>query len=235
MTSRRRILHGLIFASVIALPLAQGCGGDDAAVNQTSTDGGDTDSTTTTGGDSSTPTDGSTTIPDSSAGDPFCAATADYDTRCSLTDACDTARLANCSADEAIASTNATAAYAACEAQEPCPAGSVVTADAGAEKAYESCLSTHFGTPDSALTGLVIAYCGKCGNPANPAACEEGDVARGVAIYDDAILTEIQSNCLPSDAGADDGGPTGECARFGDCARAVVVSHDPQPAACNDE
>ncbi len=231
MTSRRRILHGFVFASVLVLPVAQGCGGDDVAVNSTSTDDAGGDSITTTIGDSSTPTDGSTTTPDSSTGDAFCTATAAYDTRCNLTDSCSVARAANCANDEAVASANAAAAYVACEPQDPCPGD---TSDGG-EKAYESCLATQFGTPDSTLTGIAVAYCTKCGASANPATCETGPVVRALAVYDDAILSEIQSTCLPSDAGADDGGPTGECARFAGCADRIVVAHDPQPAACSDE
>jgi hypothetical protein len=226
MTKRRLVVHVSIFASMMALPLAQGCGGDDSFVNQTVTDAGDGDSTTAPG-DSSTPTDANATT-DSPTGTTFCAATSAYYTRCNLTSACDVARLANCANDEAVASPNATAAYAACETEEPCPDD---TGDGGAT--YDTCLATHYGTPDSTLTTIVTTYCAKCDTGGNPATCDEGPIGRSLAVYDDAILGEIQSTCLSADAGGGDGGA--QCADFADCARSVVTAHDPQPAACGDE
>jgi hypothetical protein len=234
MTSRRRVLHGLIFASVIALPLAQGCGGDDAAVNNSNPadDGGGGDSTTTTGGDSSTPTDGSTPTDSSSPPDAFCAAVAAFDSRCSLTDACDVAKAANCSKDEGVASAGGIAAYEACEAQEPC-SGGVTATDDGGLKAYDDCLAAHFGTPTTAETSIVTAYCTRCGG--GSAACDTGPVARNLVAYSDTILGEIQLTCLDRDGGADDGGIGGKCANFDKCSRDIIEAVDPQPAACNDE
>jgi hypothetical protein len=231
MLARRRWLLGMIFTSAIALPLAQGCGGDDASIGATpGDDGGGDESTTTTGGDSSTPGDGSTPQ-DSATQTPFCAAVAAYDTRCSLTDACDVARVAACSNDQAIASPGAITAYTACAAQEPCP-GPSVSADSGT-KAYDDCIAAHYGSPSSTLTTLVTDYCTRCGG-ANPSQCASGPVARALATYDDAILTEIENTCVAKDGGADDGGTGGKCAGFAKCARDIVVGADPPPAACND-
>ncbi len=232
MSARRRWLHGMIFVSGLALPIAQGCGGNDAVVGPSlGGDDGGGDSTTTTGGDSSAPTDGSTN-PDSTASDPFCAALAAYDTRCTLTDACDVAKQASCSADEGFASAGAIAAYEACAAQEPCP-GAAVSADGGL-KAYDDCLATHFGTPTTEEQSIVTDYCTRCGGGAPE--CDTGPVARSLLVYDDAILTEIQATCLTRDGGPDDGGigVGTKCGGFAKCARDIVVAHDPPPAACND-
>jgi hypothetical protein len=229
MSARRHWIHGLIFVSAIALPLAQGCGGDDASIGANPTGDGGGDESTTAPTDGSTPSDGNTPV-DSASPDAFCTAVSGYATRCSLTDACDVAKVAACSADEAIASAGAIAAYEACAAQEPCPSAS--PPGDGGLKAYDDCLATHFGTPTATETSVVGDYCTRCGGGA--ADCDTGPVARTLVTYDDAILTEIQTTCLAADGGADDGGPGGKCGNFAKCSRDIVAAHDPQPAACND-
>jgi hypothetical protein len=222
----------MIFVSGLALPIAQGCGGDDASIGANpGSDGGGDESTSTPPGDSSTPTDSSTN-PDSTSADPFCSALASYDTRCSLTDACDVAKSASCSTDEGFLSAGAIAAYTACAAQDPCPGASVGTD--GGLKAYDECVAAHFGTPTTEETAIVGDYCTRCGGGA--ADCDTGPVARSLVVYDDALLTEIQATCLTRDGGPDDGGlgVGTKCGEFAKCARDIVASHDPPPAACND-
>ena len=230
MSARRHWIHGLIFVSGIALPLAQGCGGDDASIGANPTGDGGGDESTTTLNDGSSPTDGSA-AQDAPSADAFCAAVAAYASRCTLTDACDVAKVAACSADEAIASAGAIAAYTACAAQEPCPSASAV--GDGGIKAYDDCLATHFGTPTTIEKSAVTDYCTHCG--AGPD-CATGAVAQRLLTFDDAILTEIETTCLDSDGGLDDGGlGTGtKCGNFDKCSRDIIAAHHPQPAACND-
>ena len=215
---------------MIALPVAQGCGGDDAAIGSNPTSDAGGDESTLANPDGSAPSDGSAPIVDTGTPDPFCAALSSYDSRCSLTDSCDVAKLGICAQDESAASAGAIAAYEACAAQEPCP-GSSSIGDGGL-KAYDDCLATHFGSPTTEEKTIVAAYCARCGTGPD---CETGTVAQTLVTFDDAILTEIQDTCLDKDGGADDGGFGGKCANFGKCSRDIIFTHDPQPAACGDQ
>jgi hypothetical protein len=238
MTSRRRLISGLLFASALVLPVAQGCGGDDASVGANPVgDGGGDESIATPGSDGSTPTgDGSTPLGDSAPSlDAFCTAYSAYETRCALTDACDVARLAACTTDESISAAGAITAYEACATQEPCP-GVAPSADGGL-KAYDECLAAHYGTPTATAKMVVGDYCARCPS-GGPGACDTGPVAQELLKYDDAILTEIDTKCIDRDGGADDAGGGsvgGKCANFDKCSTDVIRAHDPAPASCGDQ
>ena len=237
MTARRRILHGLIFAGVIALPIAQGCGGDDAAVGGSTSDaGGGSDTSTSGGDDGSTPiTDGSTPLDSATGTDAFCSAAAAYASRCALTDACTTAKVAACTSAEAIASAGGIAAYEACTPIEPCP-GATPSGDGGGAKAYDDCLVSHYGSPSATAETLATDYCSRC-LPA-VGACSTGfydsksPSIRFLAL-NDATLEEIDKKCLSKDGGVEMG--PGCANDFTKCARDVVDAHDPPPAACKDQ
>jgi len=226
----------LIFTSIIALPVAEGCGGDDASVGATATDGGNGDETSTgadtgTSGDGSAPFDGSAPQDSAPTGDAYCTAAAAYASRCSLTDACSTARVAACTADEAIASAAGISAYETCEPTEPCPTG----ADAGAEKAYADCLTSHYGTPSTTAHTLATDYCAKCTSGPNCATnfYDANSPTLRLLALNDTILDDIDKKCLGHDAGVSVGLM---CATdFEKCSRDVVAAHDPQPAACKDQ
>ena len=228
----RRIFHGLAFLAVAALPIVQGCSGDDASVNGDTSDGGGTDGSST-GSDGSASSDGNAST-DTGSSDAFCAAANDYVTRCALTDSCSLAIAAACSSTEANASPQFLAAYEACESMQPCPTPGG-SSDGGAA-AYDSCLASHFGSPDAVAQQLASDFCSKC-LPASGScatAFYSAPKAQRLLELDDAILTEIDDTCILSDAGTDDAGP-GTCAdRFDACARNIVLAHDPIPAACND-
>lgn len=229
----RRIFLGLGFVLVIALPTAEGCGGDDAAVNGDNSDSGGGGDGTTTGSDGSTTSDGNTNSDTGTTPDAFCTAENDYVTRCSLTDACSLAVAAACSSTEANASPQFIGAYEACESMQPCP--SAGAGDGGAA-AYDNCLRTHFGAPDAVAEQLASDFCAKC----LPAVgeCSVGFYGNPTAArlleLDDAILTEIDDTCTKRDGGAGDGGFASCTDAFTACARDIVLSHDPIPAACND-
>ncbi|MGH7283972.1 MAG: hypothetical protein ACRELY_20795 [Polyangiaceae bacterium] len=229
----RRIFHGFAFLLVVALPIAQGCGGDDSAVNGDTSDGGGDDGTT--GGDGSTSSDGNTNTDTGTTTDAFCTALNDYDTRCSLTDACSVAEAAACTSTEANASPQFLAAYEACESMQPCPSPGASTD--GGQAAYDSCLQAHFGSPDTVAQQLATDFCTRC-VPAS-GSCAVGfygdPKAARLLELDDAILGEIDDNCAKSDAGIrGDGGLLSCSDEFTKCVRGIVLAHDPPPAACND-
>ncbi|MEO8798418.1 MAG: hypothetical protein ABI551_11070 [Polyangiaceae bacterium] len=158
----------------------------------------------------------------------FCAAAAAYDARCSMTNACDVARVAACAEYQAIVSPGAISAYTACAALEPCSGADA--SDAGT--AYEGCLAASYGAPSALLTTLVGSYCAQCGAQ-NTLQCSMGPVAQSLATFDDAVLTEIRDTCLPKNAQAEDGGIAESCAGFTRCTNDIVAVADPPPTACN--
>ena len=229
----RRIFFSLGFVFAIALPTAEGCGGDDAAVNGDNSDGG-TGSDGTTGNDGSTTSDGNTNNDTGTTPDAFCTAENEYVTRCGLTDACSLAVAAACASTESNASSQFIGAYEACASMQPCP-GPGAASDGGAA-AYDNCLKTHFGAPDTVAEQLATDFCAKC----LPAVgeCPNGfynnPTAARLLELDDAILTEIDNTCTKRDGGAGDAGLASCTDAFTACARDIILSHDPIPAACND-
>ncbi len=228
-----RIMSGFAFLFAVALPIAQGCSGDDAAVNGDTSDGGGDDGSIS-GNDGSSSNDGNANNDTGTTSDAFCSAANDYVTRCDLTDACSLAVAAACSSTEANASPQFLVAYEACESLEPCASPGAATD--GGQAAYDSCLQSHFGNPDTAAQKLATDFCDKC----LPAVgeCTNGFYAQPKTArlleLDDAILGEIDDTCTKRDGGADDAG-AGACAdQFGTCARDIVLAHDPIPAACHD-
>ena len=225
-----------------------GCGGSDASVNgggggddaaSDGTGGGGDDATG--GGDDASPSDGASNGDSNGGSDAYCNAVAAYDQRCGLTTACDTARAAQCTQTDVIFNDAVKQAYVDCEPQHPC------TGDAGpgSERAYAQCLYGKYPSPTATQTTLANAFCAKCQSilPQCPQDFYRLPVdggfglGEGVPILEltDAVVTQIQSQCLDPDGGVDAGGG-GTCTqRFFRCAQDVARSSlPPPPAACRD-
>lgn len=237
----RRVAHTIAICFCITLPVAEGCGGNDAAVSGSGADdGGSTDDGSTGGGDDSSTGGDASSGGDSSAASSFCAAEQSYATRCSLTDKCTTERVANCASDESNLNPQYVGAVVACEPIEPCGPGPSADGGGGGGgdggvKAYNDCFKTHFGDPDTAAKDLAAGYCATClphvgGCAGNFYAAPQ---AQRLLAFDDAILNEIAATCTHPDGGADDAGAGAACSdAFTKCAKGVVDAHDPPPPDC---
>jgi len=209
-------------AAVVGLSLGGACssssnGGFDGD------DGGTTHNDGGSGGDSGIPLD--------DAGDPFCSAQADFQTRCSATTACDRSRLAACSQASAALSDAARAAVAECGVQADCTksfftiAGNACTVG-----------KLQNATPTAAQAKVATDYCAAC-DPTNSgcaAAFFAGSAAPGGAVLlaSDDVASQIDSRCIV--AGSDAGAAACK-SDFVDCAGREFLAATPSPADCGDQ
>jgi hypothetical protein len=196
----------------------------------------------TTGSSSGGSSSGGASGPASSASiADYCDTLKSYATTCNKVDACSQSILASCASY--LSSTYSGAFIEAAMACKP-SAGPVVCSDGGASTAPSYCIPKALAatTPSAALEKLKTDFCAAC--PDDP---KEGSVrqctdfltagdggnqglGRTLMVYSDAIVEQIDKQCLPVPA---DAGALGCGASFFACA--MTSAQQATPAACQVE
>jgi len=210
-------------AAVVGLSLGGAC-------SSSSNGGFDDDGGTTHDGGGGGGGDGGGTIPDD-AGDPFCTAQADFQTRCSATTACDRNRLAICPQISAAVSDAVRQAAATCGVQADCskPFIDVVTGACVADKLQNA-------TPTAAQTKVATDYCAACDPSTSGCAAAfftggAGATGLSVLIASDDVAGQIDGRCAVANG---DGGTAACKSAFLDCASRELQAAQPTAGGCGD-